>query len=760
MDGRVLAAKELEKRRFMKNGQLDKKIDNEMRIMAGLQHENIIQFVEYHDQGDYLYIIMEYARCGDMLGYLKKNGPLPEETAKSFARQVFSGLSYLHRNNVTHRDIKPDNILIASEEPLLVKISDFGLSKMVQQDETFLKTFCGTLLYCAPEVFPPYSSSSHGTKRQRGAANKKYNAYSSSVDMWSFGAVLWFVLCEKPPFEGISDATGEAMYYRIMTTTLDPTPLQEKGISEVCIDLLSKMLCTDPAKRLTESGALKHPWLKGDGAAPLSPGLQSIIEEDEYEYESEDAEQRLSQLQIEDEAGEDISDESKEILSDPEFGNLLGDRQAKRVRIDTLFPRNQVRDYDEDSSSADVSFQSAEEVMDESFPPQRLTGKQRLFGEIGQSALQSSGILSAHANQALSDATSTVSGAQADGSFVGQKARGRTQQQTAPSRDVTPYDGALLSSLLGAESLVRELNMASPGSSGSGQQSPIEPATPKTPDVPQHSSLNQSQKYSSQSSEPTPRPRQPNPDRQIVLPLTASRFFAQYDSNAHDSQQPEGSNWTRQDDGAEGSIIADTVTQSGSADDSDAAAPIVQDPPSDAFPRLPSELNIRPPPRRLGKLTATRDSFAHPLVLHLEKSRTSWGRLAANTIVYEDRADTRIPKTAFIIFWWSSSVGIHQSVQQLSQNDQDWTKLDDLHVGIFTCARQGIAVNGTHIRQVDENGRAIYGHLHSGDVIQVYANPHNNECLKFTCDFYLGSGKHPRPTGDNFKALLGGKLPV
>jgi serine/threonine protein kinase len=81
MDGRLLAAKELEKRRFMKNGMLDKKIDNEMKIMQGLRHPNIVEFIEYHDEGDYLYIVMEFARQGDLQAYLSQVGTVKEPTS-------------------------------------------------------------------------------------------------------------------------------------------------------------------------------------------------------------------------------------------------------------------------------------------------------------------------------------------------------------------------------------------------------------------------------------------------------------------------------------------------------------------------------------------------------------------------------------------------------------------------------------------------------------------------------------------------------
>ena len=209
MNGTVLAAKELEKRRFMKDGRLDKKVENELQIMRNLKHPNVVQFVDYHDQGDYLYIIMEYAPYGD-LRKLMETGPIREDMVRLLAQQVLSALAHLHSQKITHRDIKPDNILISEMDPLQVKLSDFGLSKMVRHEETFLRTFCGTLLYCAPEVFPWYKES----KKRRRSDEKTYN---SACDIWSLGGVLWNALCGEPPFEGKHEDNGRAMFNHIMT---------------------------------------------------------------------------------------------------------------------------------------------------------------------------------------------------------------------------------------------------------------------------------------------------------------------------------------------------------------------------------------------------------------------------------------------------------------------------------------------------------------------------------------------------------------
>lgn len=165
--GVVYAAKELDKRRFMRHGILDPKVDNEMRIMRDLKHPNIVQYIDHHEHDRWIYIIMEYVPFGELSTYLQNSRGLPENLVQQVARQVLHALRYLHKRKITHRDIKPDNILISSLDPLRVKLSDFGLSKVVQEEETFLKTFCGTLLYCAPEIYPNYDDYRRGEVRKR-----------------------------------------------------------------------------------------------------------------------------------------------------------------------------------------------------------------------------------------------------------------------------------------------------------------------------------------------------------------------------------------------------------------------------------------------------------------------------------------------------------------------------------------------------------------------------------------------------------------
>jgi hypothetical protein len=125
-------------------------------------------------------------------------------------------------------------------------------------------------------------------------------------------------------------------------------------------------------------------------------------------------------------------------------------------------------------------------------------------------------------------------------------------------------------------------------------------------------------------------------------------------------------------------------------------------------------------------------------------------------VIYENTRDIRIPKTAFVVFFYSPSS--KATVEEMSQQGKDWMSLPDLKAGIWTFASNGIMVNGKHLRMKDEKGRALYGHLHTGDIVQVYQHPQATEGLKFKCEFYLGACKEPRPPGESFTTMYGNKL--
>ncbi|ESZ98559.1 hypothetical protein SBOR_1009 [Sclerotinia borealis F-4128] len=300
--GVPFAAKELEKRKFMKNDGVQK-IDTEMNIMRKIHHDNVVRFVECIDWGDYLYLVMELVPEGDLTGLVTQCHHLPESAVKAITLQLLSALKYLHTLNVTHRDIKPDNILCQSRNPIHVKLTDFGLSKMVDTEDTFLSTFCGTLLYCAPEVYNEYRQyepTGQRTNRLHNSAITQQR-YDHAVDIWSLAGVLFYSFCGTPPFPLGNTTHYAQLLQKIMTTPLDVRPLQKVDVSDYGISFVIKMLHVHPEHRATIEDLEQSPWLTGNKSDPdetededieeleLPASQLSLLDNPESEGESDDS---------------------------------------------------------------------------------------------------------------------------------------------------------------------------------------------------------------------------------------------------------------------------------------------------------------------------------------------------------------------------------------------------------------------------------------------------------------------------------------
>lgn len=159
------------------------KIINEVDIMKSLSHPHVLSLTDFFETPERVIIIMDFMEGKDLLHRITQHDPnrryLAEREAKFFYLQACHGLKYLHDKGITHRDIKPDNILLSSNAPdAIVKISDFGLSKMIADS---MKTVCGTQLYVAPEVLMG-------------------GVYTNKVDIWSMGCLLFAMLSGSVPF--------------------------------------------------------------------------------------------------------------------------------------------------------------------------------------------------------------------------------------------------------------------------------------------------------------------------------------------------------------------------------------------------------------------------------------------------------------------------------------------------------------------------------------------------------------------------------
>ncbi|PTB64442.1 Pkinase-domain-containing protein [Trichoderma citrinoviride] len=380
-NGVPYAAKELEKRRFIKNGVLDQKVENEMKIMQRVDHPNIVRYIENFDWDDrLLIIIMEYVPGGDLGKHIADDMPFSESDSREMAKQLLSALGYLHANNITHRDVKPDNILINSLQPLDVKLTDFGLSKMVDTEQTFLRTFCGTLLYCAPEVYTEYAEYDENGVRSRGKKARRVpgQRYNHAVDIWSLGGVLFYSMTGQPPYPVKSGISYSELLHKIMTTLLDIRPLEKASISDDGIDFICSMLQRKPENRGTIEELFRHSWL-----TPLyiqaSPGSFDVVSDDEGvlsdpppEYREHEYEEPFEFDRVSDSNGEE--EEEDEAEGDAGKGRDKG-KEPEDDDAAYEFPVTTRLEY------------PIEQVL------QMGTQPPRLFGEIGASAVGSSGVV-------------------------------------------------------------------------------------------------------------------------------------------------------------------------------------------------------------------------------------------------------------------------------------------------------------------------------------------------------------------------------
>ncbi|KAJ5699749.1 hypothetical protein N7536_002762 [Penicillium majusculum] len=207
---------------------------------------------------DTVFIAMEYFKNGDLgqhLQHLQHLGkPLPVLEAQQIAVQILEGLYFMHSEGFTHRDLKPANLLVVSSRPWRIKIGDFGLCKQVLGDLTSLRTEAGTPLWAPPEYF--YS-------------NDRTGHYTSAVDIWSFGVIVFYMLTGRHPFLGTIDVIeygrGQAKFPE---SRIDP---DRNGAD--CVDFLKKTIASKPQDRLSAYRSLEHPWLRAyrESSSLLNP---------------------------------------------------------------------------------------------------------------------------------------------------------------------------------------------------------------------------------------------------------------------------------------------------------------------------------------------------------------------------------------------------------------------------------------------------------------------------------------------------------
>ncbi len=233
------AAAKILMRELARDSRVLQRFLDEAKAMTLVQHEGIVKVFDYGQLSDGVpYILMEYLEGQSLQHRLNSattaGSGLPIPSALEIARQVASAISALHQKNIVHRDLKPDNLFLIADSLVMggerVKLLDFGLAKVMNQQvrRTTDGSILGTPLYMSPEQW-------EGGRR-----------LSAKSDVYSLGAMLFELLCGRPPF--VEETPAQLMYRHVNTEAPLLSELAEDVPSRLD-GILALMLAKAPAAR-------------------------------------------------------------------------------------------------------------------------------------------------------------------------------------------------------------------------------------------------------------------------------------------------------------------------------------------------------------------------------------------------------------------------------------------------------------------------------------------------------------------------------
>ena len=243
-------------------------LKDEVNILKNLSHPNIIKFYDFQETVSKLYIIMELAKGESLFEWMSKNynsnnidnnisidnnNIVDESKIYIIIKQLLLAINYLHSNNICHRDIKPQNILLQNKGDINnIKLIDFGLSVKIFQSAGE-KKICGTRAYMSPEMI----------------FNHKYY---KPIDLWSVGIIMYELLNGQHPFYK-KGMTKKELFKNIKNKNISYI----NNISPLANNLLQQLLKKDLSLRITASLALKHPWITRNESDPIPLNLYEEV---------------------------------------------------------------------------------------------------------------------------------------------------------------------------------------------------------------------------------------------------------------------------------------------------------------------------------------------------------------------------------------------------------------------------------------------------------------------------------------------------
>ncbi|KAJ3196041.1 hypothetical protein HK101_010281 [Irineochytrium annulatum] len=238
-----VAIKMVSKKMLQGSERLRVGMEVEIECMRAIKHENVVGLIETIDTPDYMCLVMEYVAGGELFDYIADHKELltVDEIRRLF-RQLVEVVGFLHTQNICHRDLKIENVLLTSTLPHQIKLTDFGLAVRFSPTDALLTARCGSEEYAAPEVIlaQPYDP--------------------RRTDVWALGVILFAMVTGELPFSLEPGQRPKVMYHRIARVDYRfPEGVEVPGELR---DLVGRMLTGKPERRITIPEMLEHEFLR------------------------------------------------------------------------------------------------------------------------------------------------------------------------------------------------------------------------------------------------------------------------------------------------------------------------------------------------------------------------------------------------------------------------------------------------------------------------------------------------------------------
>ena len=232
---KLYAMKILKKELVIKRKQVNHTM-TERSLLEKLNHPFIVKLFYAFQDKTKLYFITEFMQGGELFFHLRRNSQYKEKSVKFYMSEILLAIDYMHKNNFIYRDLKPENILI--DKLGHIKLTDFGLSKLLDEEAQKTYTLCGTPEYLAPEII-----------FEKG--------YDKTCDWFSFGVLMFEMLCGFHPFKQKKGKFNPQIYKMKI--------IIPENIGKNARDLIEKLLNSNPRERIGYNSSeeiMKHDFFK------------------------------------------------------------------------------------------------------------------------------------------------------------------------------------------------------------------------------------------------------------------------------------------------------------------------------------------------------------------------------------------------------------------------------------------------------------------------------------------------------------------